>query len=81
MLRLSKHFIYFLGSLKSIQNLMNQNIQNVAAVLLGAGDGLQKYKLASVHDLISLKHLNPNTKVKYADITPRVRQNYDACDQ
>ena len=28
---------------------MNQNIQIVVAVIPGAGDGLQKYKLASVH--------------------------------
>ena len=39
---------------------------------------MQKYKLASIHDLISLKHLNPNSKVRYADITPRVKQNCDA---
>ena len=57
---------------------MNQNIQIVAAVIPSVGDGLQKYKLASIHDLISLKHLNPNSKVRYADITPCVKQNCDA---
>ena len=62
----------------SVRNLMNQNIQIVAAVIPGVSDGLQQYKIASIHDLISLKHLNPNSKVRYADITPRVRQNCDA---
>jgi len=31
-----------------------------------------------MHNLISLKHLNPNLKVRYADITPCVRQNCDS---
>jgi len=62
----------------SIRNLMNQNIQIVAGVLPDTTDDLQKYRLASIQDLKTLKYYNPNSKVRYADITPCVRQNCDA---
>ena len=66
------------SSRTSVRNLMNQNIQIVAKVLIDEKDGFTKYTLASIQDMKTLKCSNSNAKVRYADITPHVKQNCDA---
>ena len=66
------------SSRTSVRNLMNQNIQIVAEVLIDEKDGFAKYTLASIQDMKTLKCSNSNAKVRYADITPHVKQNCDA---
>ena len=65
----------------SICNLMNENIKIVAKVLPPGPrsiDSTAKYSLATIQDLKLLKKRFPGTKIRHADITPRVRQNCDA---
>ena len=66
------------SSRTSERKLMNQNVQIVVEVLPEGKDGFSKYTLASMQDLKTLKCNNPNSKVRYADITPHVKQNCDA---
>lgn len=60
-----------------LRNLMNNKITVVCGTLENAGDGVQRYKLATINDLKTLKQCNPNAKIRHADIT-HVRQNCDA---
>ena len=65
----------------SIRNLMNANISIVTEVIPPASNTTPdciKYSTATIQDLRALKRLNPNSSVKYADITPHVRHNCDA---
>lgn len=57
---------------------MNQNISIVAGMLPNSGDGIQQYSIATIQDLKTLKHRKPNCTIRYADITPQVKQNCDA---
>ena len=57
---------------------MNHNVQIITEVLEDGRDRFSKYTLASIQDLKSLKHINPNSKVRYLGITPHVKQNSDA---
>jgi len=61
----------------AIHNLMNENIKIVAKVI-PCTDGSLTYSIATIQDLRELKKSNPNSVIKQADITPRVRQNCDA---
>lgn len=55
----------------SLRNLMNQNISSNK-------HGMQEYSVATIDDLKRLKQLHPSSTVRYADITPKVKQNCDA---
>jgi len=66
------------SSRTSVRNLMNLKIQIVAEVLANVKDGYSKYTLATIQNLKTLKCNNPNSKVRYADITPHVKQNCNA---
>lgn len=61
-----------------LRNLMNTRLTLVSGMLASSQDGFQCYKTADIQDLRHLKLTNPSCSVKFADITPKVRQNCDA---
>ena len=66
------------SSRTSVRNLMNSNISIVAGILPSGEDKVQRYSVASIHDLLTLKLRHPNAAVRHADITPHIKQNCDA---
>ena len=61
-----------------LRNLMNTRLTLVSGKLARTQDGFQQYKTADIQDLRKLKLANPSCTIKFADITPKVRQNCDA---
>lgn len=52
---------------------MNRNISIVASIHDTKHNGTQQYNVATVDDLRKLKQVNPDSTVRYADITQLVR--------
>ena len=61
-----------------LRNLMNDRLALVCSMVDDTKDGFQKYLTADIRDLRKLKLKNPSCSIKFADITPHVRQNCDA---
>lgn len=61
-----------------LRNLLNARLTLVSGILANTADGFQKYKKADAQDLRKLKFANPSCSIKFADITPKVKQNCDA---
>ncbi len=61
-----------------LRNLMNGRLTLACGKLGGTTDGFQRYRTADIQDLRKLKMRNPSSSIKFADITPLVKQNCDA---
>ena len=61
-----------------LRNLMNDRLTLNCGNFGGTTDGFQRYQTADVQDLRKLKLCNPSSSIKFADITPHVKQNCDA---
>ena len=61
-----------------LRNLINDRLTLVCGNFGGTTNGFQRYQTADVQDLRKLKLCNPSSSIKFADITPHVKQNCDA---
>ena len=61
-----------------LRNLMNNHLTIVCGRSKQTSTGFQQYVTADIQDLGKLKLAYPACSIKFADITPQVKQNCDA---